>query len=620
MLARALELAPGDLSALDQLVELDLTERNFQAAAERVQQQLRETPSSAGAYLLQGKIYFSEKRWDQAEAAFLKALELDVNLPGAYGGLVSTYVAADKVPQAIQQLQEVLAKNPSDLRALTSLGLIYDQAKDYARARETYEKILSIQQDPAVMNNLSYLYAERFNQLDKAYELARKARILEPLNPAVADTLGWIFYKQAQYQRARDLLQESVTASPNNQEIQFHFGMASYMIDEVEKARAALKKAVAAPGDFPSRQEARHWLAYLEGGSATRNQWPQQELEALVQQRPKDPVARTRLGEVYEAAGANEKAAAAYEAALNINPNLIEPTLRLAQLYAGPLHRLDTALALAKAARGLAPDDPRAAGILGRIAFLSGNLDWAYGLMVESARGRREDPVVACDLAWAAYSLGKIAEAERTMGRVVELASDPQKSAEARRFLALTNLEQTGRDLSAAQAEVEKVLQTDPGYVPALMIRAALEKQRGEPKNAITTYGDILQRWPDFAPAQKQLAALYQEDPATLDKASELAVKARKNLPDDPELASILGEISYARKEFAFAIQSFQESARRKPLRVNDLYYLGMSQLRTGQNAESRKTLEQALAAGLREPLSREAQAALNELRKGQGL
>jgi len=88
---------------------------------------------------------------------------------------------------------------------------------------------------------------------------------------------------------------------------------------------------------------------------------------------------------------------------------------------------------------------------------------------------------VACDLAWAAYSLGKIAEAERTMARY-RAGSDPQKSAEARRFLALTNLEQTGRDLAASQAEVEKVLQTDPDYVPALMIRAALEKQRGESK------------------------------------------------------------------------------------------------------------------------------------------
>jgi len=95
--------------------------------------------------------------------------------------------------------------------------LIYDGER-YCRARETYEKLLSLQQDPAVMNNLAYLYAERFNQLDKAYELARKARILEPLNPAVADTLGWISYKQAQYQRGARSPAESVTASANNQE------------------------------------------------------------------------------------------------------------------------------------------------------------------------------------------------------------------------------------------------------------------------------------------------------------------------------------------------------------------------------------------------------------------
>ena len=62
--------------------------------------------------------------------------------------------------------------------------------------------------------------------------------------------------------------------------------------------------------------------------------------------------------------------------------------------------------------------------------------------------------------------------------------------------------------------------------------------------------------------------------------------------------------------------QSFQESARKKPLRGKDLYYLGMSQLRMGQDTESRKTLEKALSAGLQEPMLHDARAVIADLQR----
>ena len=618
---KAAELAPESLTPLNQLVELDIAAKDFASAAKRVQEKLQQAPKSAGVHFLEGRIYFAKGDWGRAEAALLQALDLDPNLSKAYDLLISSYVAAERIPQAINELQSVLSKNPDNERALLTLALIYDTTKDFLKARQVYEKVLSLNPgSTTAMNNLAYIYAEQLHQLDKAYELARKARTLEPVNPAVADTLGWILYRQARYQQALSLIREAAVRLPDAPEIQVHLGLANYMMDQPEPARAAFKKAVSAPADFASKPEARKWLAFLEDDSGAPRQLTIDELEKLLQQRPNDLVARVRLGELYEKQGAIEKAAAAYEAALNVNPKLTEATLRLAQLYAGPLHKLDSALALAKAARDLAPDDPRVAGILGRIAYLTGNFSWAYGLLVESAHGRSEDPGVAYDLAWAAYSLGKVSEAQQAMRRVIELPSDSQQSLAAKRFLALTDLEMTDKDPAASQGEVEKALKADPGYVPALMARAAMEKQQGESKAAIGTYGDVLKRFPDFAPAQKQLAALYLEDPGALDKAYELAVKARKILPDDPELALTLGEISYQRREFAYAIQLFQESDRRKPLLGRDLYYLGISQLRTSQNAESRKTLEQALAAGLQEPFSQEAKAAIDELRKREGL
>jgi uncharacterized protein HemY len=148
------------------------------------------------------------------------------------------------------------------------------------------------------------------------------------------------------------------------------------------------------------------------------------------------------------------------------------------------------------------------------------------------------------------------------------------------------------------------------------MAQAALLTQHGQIKPATGMYNDILSRLPDFAPAQKRLAALYAQDPSQVPAAYDLATKARKTLPDDPELSELLGQLSYDKKEYPRAIQLFQESARKRPLNANSLFYLGMSQLQASQKAEARGVLNQALVAGLQEPLATEAKRALADIQK----
>jgi uncharacterized protein HemY len=137
--------------------------------------------------------------------------------------------------------------------------------------------------------------------------------------------------------------------------------------------------------------------------------------------------------------------------------------------------------------------------------------------------------------------------------------------------------------------------------------------QRNDAKSAAGIYSQILSKYPDFAPAQKRLAAIYAENPDDLAKAYDLAMKARKVLIDDPELARTLAELSFERKEFPYAIQLFQESAGKQPLSPKDLYCLGMAQLQTKQDAKGRETLERALAAGLPNPLADEVKKRLGE-------
>jgi hypothetical protein len=109
---------------------------------------------------------------------------------------------------------------------------------------------------------------------------------------------------------------------------------------------------------------------------------------------------------------------------------------------------------------------------------------------------------------------------------------------------------------------------------------------------------------------------LYAQDPSTVAAAYDVATKARKTLPDDAELAELLGRLSYEKKEYPRAVQLLQESARKKSLGADSLFYLGMSQLQARQKTEARGALNQALVAGLQEPRASEAKRALADMQQ----
>ena len=143
------------------------------------------------------------------------------------------------------------------------------------------------------------------------------------------------------------------------------------------------------------------------------------------------------------------------------------------------------------------------------------------------------------------------------------------------------------------------------------MVKAAIKMQRNQPGEAAAIYSKVLQYYPDFAPAQKRLAAIYAENPNDIEKAHELALKARSSLRDDPELARILARISFQRKEFAYAAQLFEQSEAGQPLTAEDLYYMGIAQLQSKQETKGRETLDRALKAGLSGRAAEEARRQL---------
>ena len=609
---RAHELAPDSPIALEQLINLELRERKYQPARDRLQAELDKNPKLAGnCQLLFAKIFLAQDDKPQAEAALKKAIELMPDSSTSYFLLAGIYTATSQQQKALTSLEQALVRNPKDTTALMLSGVIHDQQKEYPAAQEAYEKILAINpRFSGALNNLAYLYAERLNQLDKAYTLAQRAREQQPTEPHVADTLGWILYAKHQYARALSLLEESAEKLPALPEVQFHLGMTHYMMGEEEPARLALHRALQAGSDFNGLAEARKSLAVLETDVAQAGADTRTLLEKIVEERKNDPVALSRLAGIYERDGNLDKAIGSLESALQANPGNVSVLLSLARLHAT---RKDAAKALdlAKAARKLAPDDPTVARTLGRLAYQMGDFNWATSLLQEAARKQTDSADLFFDLAEASYSIGRVSDAEAALNSALQVGGLFLRAEEARRFLGLIAAAANPGEAVKQADQVEQLLQSDPAYVPALMVSGLISEQRIDLATAQQTYEKILSRFPEFTPAKLRLGVLGAARPEFDQRTYDLALQARTAYPTNPELTKALGILTYRKGDFTRATALLKESSVARDTDAELWYYLGMAQVQAKDPARGQQSLRKALEAGLRPDLATEARKTL---------
>jgi Flp pilus assembly protein TadD len=269
---------------------------------------------------------------------------------------------------------------------------------------------------------------------------------------------------------------------------------------------------------------------------------------------------------------------------------------------------------LARNARNLAPEDPRVAHTLGRLAFASGEFAWALSLLQESDRRLPRQPEVLHDLAWSSCSVGRMREADEAMRSALEIEANFPRAEAARRFVKAMSLYLNPEAARSAPGEVQALLREDPACLPAMAAEGLLRQERSEVAAARQSFEQILQRYSAFAPAHKQLAALYILPPADLQKAYEHATRAREAFPRDSEVARSLGIVSYQRKEHARAAALLRESAAERPSDGELLAYLGMAQFELKQNTEARQTLQRARTLDLLPALASEVDRVLSEL------
>ena len=168
----AQRLGPANLLVVSQLIDLDIQTKDFDSALRKATEETKRMPGSPGAHFLEAKVYAAQAQWDLAETSLRNSLALDPGFTSAYDLLLFTFVASNQLPEAVELLEEWLLKKPDNIRALMLLGQFYDRLNEFTKARDAYERLLSIKADsPHAQNNLAVWYTERLGELEKATSL-----------------------------------------------------------------------------------------------------------------------------------------------------------------------------------------------------------------------------------------------------------------------------------------------------------------------------------------------------------------------------------------------------------------------------------------------------------------
>ncbi len=126
----------------------------------------------------------------------------------------------DMIPLSESDLRTILKKDPKNVHALNALG---------------------------------YTLADRTDRLEEAKKLIEKALKQKPDDAFVLDSLGWVYYRMGDYQKAVELLNNALSMR-NDAEISAHLGEVLWVIGERSEARSVWERALSRSPESESLQ------------------------------------------------------------------------------------------------------------------------------------------------------------------------------------------------------------------------------------------------------------------------------------------------------------------------------------------------------------------------------
>ncbi len=179
---------PGDLDALSVLGDLLRTDKRYREAAEIYTRAIDaipgDTPGDWRFYYVRGIAHERDKQWPNAEADFLRALELRPNQPQVLNYLGYSWVdQGSNLQPAMAMIQKAVAAAPNDGYIIDSLGWAHYRLGNFGDAVDALERAVQLRpDDPEINDHLGDAYWRAGRRLEARFQWTIAADVDEEGN------------------------------------------------------------------------------------------------------------------------------------------------------------------------------------------------------------------------------------------------------------------------------------------------------------------------------------------------------------------------------------------------------------------------------------------------------
>ena len=153
-----------------------------------------------------------------------------------YGLEADLLIQAGATAEAMQVLNQSLAETPETTSLLYARSMLAEQRDDLVQMEADLRAIIANEPDNSTaLNALGYSLANRTERYEEALALISQALALEPDEPAILDSMGWVLYRTGRYEEALDYLTRAYAEFPDP-EVAAHLGEVLWVNGDTDAA------------------------------------------------------------------------------------------------------------------------------------------------------------------------------------------------------------------------------------------------------------------------------------------------------------------------------------------------------------------------------------------------
>ena len=199
---------------------------------------------TAQEYYDLGQDFLGKKMYDEAIAAYQKAIEINPEYATAYSNLGLAYRKKGMNDEAIGAYEKAIELNPQYTDAHNELGIAYYNKKMYDEAIAAYQKAIEINPEYATAySNLGLAYRKK-GMNDEAIGAYEKAIELNPQYTNAHNQLGIAYYNKKMYDEAIAAYKKAIELNPEHTIAHYNLGLAYRKKGMNDEAIAAYQKAI----------------------------------------------------------------------------------------------------------------------------------------------------------------------------------------------------------------------------------------------------------------------------------------------------------------------------------------------------------------------------------------